>query len=154
MTQKELDNKKQVMKNAYKSAKSAVIKGNMFMLAIGILLGAAFGAVVSSLANDVIMPAIAKAFIGTSDLSKWEIKGIYIGKFLAALINFIIISLCIFITLLIVFTIKNAIEYKKALKQPIVKEEIKPTNEELILDELKKINANLQDQNAQKNSNK
>ena len=55
---------------------------------------------------------------------------------------------------LIVFTIKNAIEYKKALKQPIVKEEIKPTNEELILDELKKINANLQAQNAQKNSNK
>ena len=48
------------------------------------------------------------------------------------------------------FTIKNAIEYKKALKQPIVKEEIKPTNEELILDELKKINANLQAQNAQK----
>ena len=63
-------------------------------------------------------------------------------------------TLCIFITLLIVFTIKNAIEYKKALKQPIVKEEIKPTNEELILDELKKINANLQAQNAQKNSNK
>ena len=99
------------------------------------------------------MPAIAKAFIGTGDLSKWEIKGIYIGKFLAALINFIIISLCIFTTLLVVFTIKNAIEYKKALKQPIVEEEPKPTNEELILDELKKINANLEKTNLSKNSN-
>lgn len=149
MTQKELNDKKHVVKNAYKSAKKAVIKGNMFMLAIGILIGAAFGAVVSSLANDVIMPAIAKLLVGNSDLSKWQVKGIYIGKFLAALINFFIISICIFTTLLIVYTIRNSIEYKKALKEPIAEETKKPTTEELILAELQKLNENIEKNKAE-----
>lgn len=60
MTKNELENKKHCIKNAYKDAKKTVLKGNMFMLAIGLLLGAAFGAVVSSLANDVIMLQLLK----------------------------------------------------------------------------------------------
>lgn len=149
MTKNELENKKHCIKNAYKDAKKTVLKGNMFMLAIGLLLGAAFGAVVSSLANDVIMAAIAKVWSGSGDIAKWEINGIYIGKFLAALINFVIVSLFIFLALLIIFAIKNAIEYRKAKKQPIEEEkEPEPTTEQLILEELKQLNKKLSKQNT------
>ncbi|WP_412031753.1 large conductance mechanosensitive channel protein MscL [Metamycoplasma buccale] len=143
MTKKELEQKSHYVKNSYKDAKKAVMRGNMFMLAIGLLLGAAFGAVVSSLANDVIMAAIAKLF-KYDGVEKMQAGGIYYGKFLAALIQFIIVSLVIFFALLIVFTIKNIIEYNKAKKQPI-EEEVAPapTNEELILAELKKLNENI-----------
>jgi len=62
MTEKELEKKKHIVRRSYDEAKKVVVKGNMFMLAIGLLIGASFGAVVTSLANDVIMAAIAKAF--------------------------------------------------------------------------------------------
>ena len=149
MTSKELEEKKHYIKKSYIDAKKIVSRGNMFMLAIGLLLGASFGALVSSLANDVIMSAITKA-IGMKNLDAWvvwpgihatkETGGIFIGKFLGALIQFIIVGL------MIVFTIKNSILYAKAKKNPIkeeINEEPAPTTEELILNELKKLNENL-----------
>ena len=127
MTEKELEKKKHIVRRSYDEAKKVVVKGNMFMLAIGLLIGASFGAVVTSLANDVIMAAIA----------------IYIGKFLGALIQFIIVALFIFLALLLVYLIKNTIEYVKARKQKIEPEPIpEPTIEELTLAELKKLNEN------------
>ncbi|AKJ52341.1 large conductance mechanosensitive channel protein MscL [Metamycoplasma hominis] len=155
MTSKELEEKKHYIKKSYIDAKKIVSRGNMFMLAIGLLLGASFGALVSSLANDVIMSAITKA-IGMKNLDAWvvwpgihatkETGGIFIGKFLGALIQFVIVSTFIFIGLMIVFTIKNSILYAKAKKNPIeeeINEEPAPTTEELILNELKKLNENL-----------
>ncbi|RMA79040.1 large conductance mechanosensitive channel [Metamycoplasma subdolum] len=143
MTKKELEQKKHVVKNAFKKSKEAVIRGNLLILAIGVLLGNAFGLVISSLATDVIMAAIAKIWAGSGDLAKWEVGGIYIGKFLAALVNFVVVAVCIFLGLLIFFTIKNAIEYAKAKRQPIEEEKApEPTTEELILATLKKIEEN------------
>ncbi|ACF07396.1 large conductance mechanosensitive channel protein [Metamycoplasma arthritidis] len=152
MTQKELNDKKKVFKNAYKDAKKSITKGNMFMLAIAVLIGAAFGAVVSSLANDVIMAAIAKIW-NASSVEDLKVAGtIKIGKFLAALIQFVIVATVVFFTLLIVFSIKNAIEYAKAKKMPIEPEaEPTPTNEELILAELKKLNSQIENLNRNQN---
>lgn len=69
---KDLFNKdKQVSlsKNAMKNATQVVKRGNIFMLAIGLLLGTSFNAVIASLANDVIIAAIAKLY-NVQDLQK------------------------------------------------------------------------------------
>ncbi|WP_369085737.1 MscL family protein [Metamycoplasma spumans] len=151
MTRKELEEKKHFVKKSYSDAKKVVLRGNMFMLAIGLLLGASFGALVSSLANDIIMSAITRAIrLNVNDWILWPLVnngkvegGIYIGRFLSALLQFVIVSSFIFVGLLITFTIKNSIDYHKAKKQPIEEEkveEVKPTTEELILEELRKMN--------------
>ncbi|AXE60523.1 mechanosensitive ion channel protein MscL [[Mycoplasma] phocae] len=152
MTKKELDEKKHYVKKSYVDAKNIVIRGNMFMLAIGLLLGASFGAVVSSLATDVIMSAITRAIdVNVQEWIVWQkivdgkvVGGIYIGKFLAALLQFIIVSIFIFFGLLTVFLIKNKMTYAKAKKMPV--EDEKPTpisHQEMMLEELRKLNENL-----------
>ncbi|MBN4089301.1 MscL family protein [Mycoplasma enhydrae] len=147
MTKKELEEKKHYCKKSFKDAKAVIVRGNMFMLAIGLLLGAAFGAVVNSLANDVIMAAIANVF-KVDNLAEWKVGPVLIGKFLAALLSFVIVATFIFIGLFLVFFIRNLIQYKKAKKQPIEPEaEPAPTTEEMILEELKKINSELSKKN-------
>jgi large conductance mechanosensitive channel len=75
-------------------------KGNMIDLAVGVIIGAAFGQVVSSLANDVVMRAISYAIPTKMSYTEWRIgspeKGILIGKFLAALVNFVIVAAVVF----------------------------------------------------------
>lgn len=132
-----------MFKKSCKDAWTVVKRGNMFMLAIGLLLGTAFNAVVSSLANDVIMAAIAKAFNAKS-VEELTVGPVLIGKFLAALISFLIVATIIFILLVVVFLVKNAIEARKLKKNPPVVEEPKPTTEELILAEIKKLNERLE----------
>ncbi|WP_027120329.1 large conductance mechanosensitive channel protein MscL [Mycoplasmopsis lipofaciens] len=132
-----------MIKQARKDAWSVVKRGNMFMLAIGLLLGAAFNEVVKSFANDIIMAAIANAF-GKSSVEGLSAYGILYGKFLAALISFIIVALFIFVGLWVVFIFVNMHKQRKLRKNPPKLEEpAKPTNEELILDELKKLNEQL-----------
>ncbi|MBN0970617.1 MscL family protein [Mycoplasma phocoeninasale] len=152
MTKRELDEKKHYVKKSYVDAKNIVIRGNMFMLAIGLLLGASFGAVISSLATDVIMSAITRAIdVSVQDWILWQkvvdgkiVGGIYIGKFLAALLQFIIVSIFIFFGLLTVFLIRNRMAYAKAKKMPIEEEQPAPiSHQEMMLDELRKLNENL-----------
>jgi large conductance mechanosensitive channel len=100
-----------------KEFKEFAIKGNMIDLAIGVIMGGAFGAVVTSLVKDVIMPPIG-ALLGGTDFSSlmWVIKegataGPYAtpaaaveagasvmayGAFINTVINFVIVALAIF----------------------------------------------------------
>ncbi|MGX9339588.1 large conductance mechanosensitive channel protein MscL [Mycoplasma sp. 332] len=145
MNKKEFEEKKKYVKNAFKDAKNVVKRGNMIMLAIGLLLGTSFGAVISSLAKDVILAAITSVF-NVNEVKDIKIGNILIGQFLAALIQFLIVTVVIFVSLFLVYLIRNIIQYHKAKKLPIVEEveEPKPlTTEELILEELKKINVEL-----------
>ncbi|MBU4689919.1 large conductance mechanosensitive channel protein MscL [Mycoplasma zalophidermidis] len=139
-----------MFKKASKDAWAVVKKSNMFMLAIGLLIGTSFNGVVKSLANDVILPPIAK-LTGAETLEKWKIGEILIGKFLAALFAFIIVTLVIYLLLMIVFLIKAVVDFKKILKikdqpQPIPE----PTTEQLILAELKKMNENFESAKTKK----
>lgn len=78
-----------------KDFKGFALSGNVVDLAIGVILGVAFGAVVESFANDVLMQLVAAIF-GEPDFSGISIavgKGsIQIGKFLTALVNFLLIA--------------------------------------------------------------
>ncbi len=78
--------------------KAFAVKGNAIELAVGIVVGTAFNSIVTSLVGDVIMPAIAMIF-GQPDFSAIVFGSIKIGNFINAIINFIIISLSVFVAI-------------------------------------------------------
>lgn len=77
------------------------LQGNLIDLAVGIVIGTAFNAIINSLVGDVIMPLIAMIF-GRPDFSAIVLGQVKIGNFITAIINFLIIALSVFVTLKIV----------------------------------------------------
>jgi large conductance mechanosensitive channel len=79
-----------------------VMRGNVLDLAVAVVIGVAFNAVVTSLVNDVIMQVIAAIF-GKANFDKltWTLNGgiIYYGKFLTALVNFLIVAATLFVVI-------------------------------------------------------
>ncbi len=80
-----------------------VMRGNvLFDLAVAVVIGVAFNAVVTSLVNDVIMQVIAAIFGKANfDTLTWTLNGgvIYYGKFLTALVNFLIVAATLFVVI-------------------------------------------------------
>ncbi|MFA5806280.1 MAG: large-conductance mechanosensitive channel protein MscL [Melioribacteraceae bacterium] len=98
--------------------KTFAMKGNVVDMAVGIIIGAAFGKIVSSLVSDVIMPPIG-LLLGGIDFSNLSISladGVTIkyGLFINTVIDFIIVAFAIFMMI-------------KALNRLKKKEEAKPT---------------------------
>ncbi|MEM8838020.1 MAG: large conductance mechanosensitive channel protein MscL [Pseudomonadota bacterium] len=110
-----------------KEFKEFAIKGNMIDMAVGIIIGAAFGAIVSSLVDDVFMPVIG-LIIGGIDFSNWFIalgEGTFatieqakeagvatlnIGLFINAIIKFLIIAFALFMVVKAINTLKREAE--------------------------------------------
>jgi len=88
------------MKGLMKDFRAFIMKGNVLDLAVAVVIGIAFNAVVNSLVNDVIMQIIA-AIVGKpnfDDLTFTIGDGvIYYGRFLTTLVNFLIIAATIFV---------------------------------------------------------
>ncbi|MEE3927979.1 MscL family protein [Mycoplasmopsis ciconiae] len=133
-----------MFKKSVSQAKGFFKKGNILMLAIGLLLGTVFSALVASLANDVIMPIIFKQ-LSLGDVDKTQSpSGAFWGKFFGALINFLIVSAVLFVFLVTYFVVINAIEHQRNKNKPAQEPApAKPTTEELILEQLKLMNENL-----------
>lgn len=123
------------MKKFFKEFKVFIERGNVIDLAVGVVIGSAFTGIVNSLVNDVITPTIG-LIIGKIDFSSLVIPGTQIkyGSFINNIINFFIIAFCIF---LIVKFINKLTSLKKK-KEVEVKEELKKSNEELLLEEILK----------------
>ncbi|MBQ7186060.1 MAG: large conductance mechanosensitive channel protein MscL [Ruminococcus sp.] len=87
------------MKKFLKEFKEFALKGNVMDLAIGVIIGAAFGNIVTAFTEDIINPFIAG--IGGAEFGfRIPIYGgqhILLGDFLTAVINFVIMALCIFL---------------------------------------------------------
>lgn len=82
-----------------KDFKAFAMKGNVVDLAVAVIIGAAFGAIVSSLVTDVITPLILTPVLdklGLKDIAQLKWGAVTYGKFLAAIINFLVIALVIF----------------------------------------------------------
>jgi large conductance mechanosensitive channel len=83
-----------------KEFKAFAMRGNVVDLAIGVIIGAAFGTIVSSLINDVLTPLLLKPALDAAQLSKLEdltiLGAVKYGKFLSATINFVIIAFVLF----------------------------------------------------------
>lgn len=89
------------MKNFFNEFKKFAMRGNVMDMAVGIIIGAAFGKIVSSLVEDVIMPPIGLA-LGKVDFSNlvWQLTdevAIKYGVFFNNVISFIIVAFAVFI---------------------------------------------------------
>ena len=83
-----------------KEFREFALKGNVIDLAIAVIIGAAFGAIISSLVDDVITPLLltpALKAANAEDLDKLIWGTVKYGKFLAAIIKFIIVALVLFL---------------------------------------------------------
>ena len=83
----------------WKEFRDFLLRGNVLDLAVAVIIGAAFGAVVTSLVNDIIMPLVG-VLLGGLDFTTMAIQvgeaTVAYGLFLQAIVNFIVIGLSIF----------------------------------------------------------
>lgn len=102
--------------------KKFAMRGNVIDLAIGVIMGAAFGKIVSSFTEDVITPLILKPALDAANLtnlSEFTILGsVKIGMFLSATINFIIVAFVLFLIVKGVNAMKRKEETKPAAPPP------------------------------------
>ena len=111
------------------------MKGDVVDLAVGVIIGGAFGKIVTSLVNDILMPIIG-VLIGGIDFSNLSIDfidaKIMYGSFIQQVLDFLIILLCIFIFVKVIGKITN----KKEIEEESEKES-KKTDVVILLEEIR-----------------
>lgn len=112
------------MKKFFREFKEFALRGSVMDLAVGVIIGAAFQAIVNSLVNDVMSPLIG--LIAKTDLSdlKLDVLGVSIkyGSFLTAVINFIIMAFVIFLLVKGINAVSNlGKKHKAEEEEPTVK---------------------------------
>lgn len=83
-----------------KEFKEFVMRGNVVDLAVGVIIGAAFGKIVASLVEDIITPLLLKPALdaaGAKNIESWAPGGMLAGKFIAAVISFTVIAFVLFL---------------------------------------------------------
>ncbi|RLP90135.1 large conductance mechanosensitive channel protein MscL [Geobacillus stearothermophilus] len=116
--------------------KKFAVRGNVIDLAVGVIIGGAFGKIVSSLVNDIIMPLVGLLLggINFSGLS-WKVgkAEVKYGAFIQTVVDFLIIAFSIFLFVKLVNTL-----YERVKKQEEVKETAPTlTKEEELLTEIR-----------------
>ncbi len=117
-----------------KGFRDFLLRGNVVDLAVAVIIGAAFGAVVDSLVKDVITPIIG-AIGGQPDFSAITLGPILIGSFLNSVLSFVIIALVIY--LLVVVPMNRIME--RARRQTEAGAPPAPTKEEVLLAEIRDV---------------
>ncbi len=120
------------MKKFFQEFKDFITKGNVLDLAVGMIIGAAFNAIVKSMVNDLLMPFISLMFNGDVSEQYWILKGtpiidiagnitnanevvlLYWGRFLQSVIDFLIIGFTLFVIVKVVMRLQKAAEERKA----------------------------------------
>ncbi len=143
------------MKKFVEEFKAFITRGNVMDMAIGVIVGGAFGAITGSLVSDVVTPLLAYLFKSPNtdalnitlraadEAAGTEAIVLGLGTFLGTIINFLVIALVLFSVIKAINKAHEIAEKakKKEEEEAAAEEEAKPTSEELltaILDELKK----------------
>ena len=131
------------MKKFLNEFKDFAMKGNVVDMAVGVIIGAAFGKIVTSLVNDIIMPGIGVLTGGVNfSEHKWVIQqavqqgeeiitpevAITWGAFVQTVFDFIIIAFCIFLAI----KFMNKLRRQKPEEAPAEAAPAAPTSEELL----------------------
>ncbi len=119
-----------------KEFKEFAIKGNVMDMAVGVIIGGAFGKIVTSLVGDVLMPIIGVVTGGLNFTSLAITVGeaeIKYGQFLQNIFDFIIIALCIFLMI----KGMNSLKRKKVEEPAPEPAPAEPSNEEKLLTEIR-----------------
>ena len=129
---KKIDHLKSITKEA-SDFKKFISRGNVVDMAVGVIIGGAFGKIVTSLVNDVLMPVIG-VFLGGLDFSDLSIKvgdaTIKYGSFIQTIVDFLIVAFCIFM-------IVKLFESFKKKKEEETEEAPKKSDEALLLEEIR-----------------
>lgn len=140
-----------IMANLMKDFKDFAMKGNVVDMAVGVVIGAAFGKIVSSLVDDLIMPLVGVATGGMNFTDfKWVIqeavmKGDEVikpevtlnwGTWIQTIVDFLIVAFCIFIMIKFITRLRKEkeleVEAEAAAEAPA-----EPTKEEQLLTEIR-----------------
>lgn len=109
--------------------KNFALKGNVVDLAIGVIIGAAFGKIIDSLVKHIIMPAISVIMPGEQGYLAWKLvvngKEIPYGLFIGEIVNFLIIALALYIFIIkfIGLIVKNKRVEAAAAPPPATKDQ-------------------------------
>ena len=107
-----------------KEFKDFAMKGNVVDMAIGVIIGGAFGAIVTSVVEDLLTPIIGAIF-GSPDFSAIALGPVKIGSFINAVVNFLIVAACLFAVVKAINKLKKpAPEGPKPRLCPFCKSEI------------------------------
>ena len=114
-----------------KELKAFLLRGNVVDLAVAVIIGAAFGAIVTSFVNDIITPLILNPALEAAhvkNIAELTWNGVAYGSFLSAVINFLVIGTVLF------FVVKAAEKAQNlGKKEEATEEEVAgPTQEELL----------------------
>ena len=118
----------------WKEFKEFALKGNVLDLAVGVIIGAAFGKIVTSLVENIIMP-IVTLLIGKVDVSDLAYKSIKYGAFIQSVIDFVIIAFSIFLFIKIVMSLGN----KMRRQNEVVEEEAAAETQEDVLKDIREL---------------
>jgi large conductance mechanosensitive channel len=141
------------MKGFFKGFGEFIQRGNIMDMAVGVVIGTSFGAIITSLVNDIIMPLVSLATGGVDfsnlfvslngqtyeTLEKAREAGASVlayGSFIQAIVNFIIIALCIFIAISAMKKAKDKLD-KKLKKEENKEEEAKKFDEVVLLEQIR-----------------
>lgn len=122
----------------FKEFKEFAVKGNVLDLAVGVIIGAAFGKIVTSLVNDIIMPIVGILLGGVNftDL-KYVITpasgdipeaAIMYGAFIQSIVDFLIVAFSIFLFVKLI----NSMKKKEVVEETTEEEVVAPTEVELL----------------------
>lgn len=124
-----------------KEFKEFAFKGNVIDLAVGVIIGGAFGKIVASLVNDVLMPIIGimlgginftnLKFVITPASENVAESAIYYGKFFQSIVDFLIIAISVFFFVRLISLAKKKEEIVEKVAEPV------KTNEVLLLEEIR-----------------
>ncbi|MFM2000345.1 MAG: large conductance mechanosensitive channel protein MscL [Bacteroidota bacterium] len=117
-----------------KEFKDFAMRGNVIDLAVGVVIGAAFGKIISSLVEDIITPLILKPALDAAHLTNLQdlvlFGSVKYGSFLAEVINFVIVAFALFLAIKAVNKMKK--KQEEAPAAPAA-----PSNQEVLLSEIR-----------------
>ncbi len=131
----------------FKEFKEFALKGNVIDMAVGVVIGGAFGKIVTSLVNDVIMPLIGailggvnftglKAVLSPAVVEAGEIvkaeNALTYGNFIQTIVDFLIVAFCIFLVVRAINKLRKKLEKPAEPEEPKEEEPKGPTTEELL----------------------
>lgn len=132
-----------------KEFKEFALRGNVIDLAVGIIIGAAFGQLVNSLVKDIIMPPLG-VLIGGVDFSMMKVvlkaatdtkpeSALTYGLFINALISFLVIAFSVFIMVKAINTLRRRLEQQAAKPESVVGPDVPPalTTDQQLLAEIR-----------------
>ncbi len=140
------------MKKFMEEFKAFAMRGNVIDMAVGVVIGGAFGKITTSLVNDIIMPLVS-ILTGGVDFSawKWVLKeavmegsevvdpeiAVNFGNLISVILDFIIIAFAVFCMVKAINKMHDKLSKPEPEAEPETEEDPEPTKEELLLAEIR-----------------